>query len=344
MTIPDAHQLLRELAASRELTRQLAERVAICSELLSRAAVRLDWPREGMAIIIERIDAMATAPQVMALIESHYAGDHERFRSVSLQIAAHENGLGRYMGDRIIKRVGNQPASALQPLPHGRDREGWLFDHLEPRFSLADLVLDDDTRGRLGRIIHEVSEAPRLADHGLLPCLRIMFDGPPGVGKTASAEAIAKELGLPFLVARHDTIISSYLGETATNLRKAFDWAKSNRAVILFDEFDSFGRARTGDKDVGEVNRILNVILQLLDRHAGPSLIITATNLPDVIDPAMERRFDAAIRFPMPSEADREQLIRRHLGDVNGFAFSGSHAQVVRECVMEKKRRVLATV
>lgn len=281
---------------------------------------------------------MATSDQIVALIDSHYAGDGERFLSVAKQIACRASASSSSRINKIIER---QKEPHLVPLPSGRDRNDLLLDNLKPRFVLSDLVLSDETRSWLSEIVLEYSNSHLLSEHGLLPCIRILFDGPPGVGKTAGAEAVAKELGVPFLVARHDTIISSYLGETASNLRKVFDWAGTQRSVVLFDEFDSFGRQRGDSKDVGEMNRILNVLLQLFDRHTGPAMVIAATNLSGVLDSALSRRFDYAVKFSPPTREQMKELVRRHLGEDCCLEFDGSHAEVVRECTITKKRKVL---
>ena len=286
---------------------------------------------------------------VLALVDAHVSGDRTRFADVARMIGHEEKRAGRSIGDRILRRIESQPLMMAQ-LPTARKNGQELFDVFEPQMSLADLLLDEAISADLQRVRLEFCQHELLARHGLVPINRILFDGPPGTGKTATAEGLAHALELPFLVARHDAIISSYLGETAEALRKTFDFAAQNRAVILFDEFDSFGRARSSNEknDVGEMNRVLNVLLQLIERHRGPALVIAATNLPGVLDDALERRFDLTIHFCMPSKAQGEELCRRHLcgntpEEIQRMCLcSSSHAQIVRACTQERKRRLLA--
>lgn len=235
------------------------------------------------------------------------------------------------------------PKVTITRIPSDRQGEP-LLDLVEPKIRFEDLILSDEIQAQLDMVKSEFRHAKALTLHGLRPSDRLLFDGPPGVGKTASAEAMAHELGLPFLVARHESLITSYLGETGSNVRKVFEFAGLNRAVVLIDEFDSFGGSRSKAGHGGasqEMARVLNGILQLMERHRGPAIIIAATNLPGMLDEALERRFDVAIKFRLPTPDEADELVRRNLQDPNGASFGGSHAEIVRECLREKKRRVL---
>ena len=114
---------------------------------------------------------------------------------------------------------------------------------------------------------------------------RVIFCGPPGCGKTSAAEALAAELGVPLVVVRLDAIVSSYLGQTAGNLRRIFDYASTARWVVLFDEFDALGRERSDPSEHGEIKRVVNSFLQLLDSYTGPGLLVAATNHEETLDP-----------------------------------------------------------
>ena len=134
------------------------------------------------------------------------------------------------------------------------------------------------------------------------------FFGPPGCGKTLAAQSIAGELGLPLLYVRFDAIISSYLGETASNIRKVFDFAKKDSWVIFFDEFDAIGHSRNDTREHGEIKRVVNAFLQQIDNYRGRSLIIAATNYEQSLDYAIWRRFDETIQFDMPTENEKLKL------------------------------------
>lgn len=196
-------------------------------------------------------------------------------------------------------------------LPKDHERGAALVEIIEPNRSLDDLVLTPDTRQSLDRILTENRHADLLYSHGLRPANKIIFCGPPGCGKTVAAEAIAQGLYLPLVLVRFDAVVSSYLGETAANLRKVFDFAKTRPMVMLFDEFDAIGKSRTAEEEHGELKRVVNSFLQMLDSFRGEAVMIAATNHQGLLDVALWRRFDEAVYFSKPdSIAIRELLIR----------------------------------
>src|SRR5690606_14545412 len=114
--------------------------------------------------------------------------------------------------------------------------------------------------------------------YGLKPVSRLLFFGPPGCGKTVTAEALAGELGLPWVRVRFDGVVSSFLGETAANLRKVFEFIEQGRYVALFDEVDALAKDRNDPADHGELKRVVNAFLTMLESHTGSSILIAATN------------------------------------------------------------------
>ena len=148
------------------------------------------------------------------------------------------------------------------------------------------------------------------------PSHKILFCGPPGCGKTATAEAIASELGLPLVYIRFDSVVSSLLGETASNLRRVFEYIKQDTWVVLFDEFDAIGRSRDDVTEHGEIKRVVNSFLQMLDSFDGRSLLVAATNFEQVLDPALWRRFDDIVRFERPTTEQIEELMKKRLHPV----------------------------
>ena len=285
------------------------------------------------------------AEHVIGLIRAHAKADREHFRSIALMIAADcASKKGHATADRIRKLVDSTPAHGLTPLPKGDSREDSVAVRL-PEHRLADLVLSKEVAGGLGQILDEYRYADELAERGLKPATKVLFDGPPGTGKTAAAGALALELDVPFVVAKQHELVDSHLGDSEKSVARLFDFALLNRAVVLLDEFDSIGTTRSGFASAAEktMNRVVTTLLEMLDRHAGPSLLVVATNLPDQIDPALVRRFDARVTFAEPTEAERLELIRRTLGEADGD-YRGSHAVIVRDCLKEKKRRAMAEI
>lgn len=228
------------------------------------------------------------------------------------------------------------------------------FQLLEMKFSkvlLDDIILTPDNKEKIEDIILEFEQKEILQTYKLNPKTKVLFCGPPGCGKTVTAESIANELQLPLLYTRFDSVISSYLGETATNLRKVFDFAKDGEWVLFFDEFDSIGKSRSIESEHGELKRVVNSFLQLLDNFPRNTMVIAATNYETIIDKALWRRFDEIIYFDMPTKDDIEKFIRlklrnyshkelnveSHINNLVGL----SYADIERICYEAIKKMVL---
>jgi SpoVK/Ycf46/Vps4 family AAA+-type ATPase len=270
---------------------------------------------------------LATADQVKALVKSHAEGDDTRFYSVALQVAAGaaRNGQSRFahdlrdLVDTLREQAARAPAAAsarLVPVTQPRGELAQLLTVTYPDDRLADLALEPVVQARLGRVLLEQRQRDRLRSHGFGPLRRLLLVGPPGTGKTMSAHVIAGELRLPLFLIRLDGLITKFMGETAAKLRVIFDALADTRGVYLFDEVDALAGERTAGNDVGEIRRVLNSFLQFLELDASESLIIAATNHPQLLDRAMFRRFDALIDYPLPSPEVIRAVIRHRLANV----------------------------
>ncbi len=162
----------------------------------------------------------------------------------------------------------------------------------------------------------EQNRGELLASYGLRPISRLLFCGPPGCGKTLAAEVLASELGLQLATVRFDAVVSSFLGETASNLRKVFDSLATQKVVALFDEFDAIGKEREDPTEHGELKRVVNSFLQMVDAYRGPSLLVAATNHERVLDRAIWRRFDEVLFFDKPNLEQIRQLLQVKLRGV----------------------------
>lgn len=180
-----------------------------------------------------------------------------------------------------------------------------------------EMVLTAETEEKIRRIEKEFSAKERLAKHGLKYRQKILFYGAPGCGKSMSAERIAWNLGLPFLKVRFDVIISSFLGETATNLTRLFEGIKDYPCVLLLDEFDIVGKTRTNSQDVGEMHRIVNILLTLLEEYNSKGILIATTNLENALDQALFRRFDDIIEIPKPTKEEILRLAKLTLSSID---------------------------
>ena len=207
---------------------------------------------------------------------------------------------------------------ALPTVPKDPDH-GWELARVrEPERRLDELVLKSAALDQIREVAKEVSNRARLDAHGVPRRNRLLFYGPPGCGKTSAAEALAFELQCPFVVVRLDSLVSSYLGQTAANLRRVFEFAEQQRSVVLFDEFDALGRQRDDPAEHGEIKRVVNSFLQLLDAYSGRSILIAATNHEEILDRALWRRFDLVLGFDPPTVHQIRALLRHLLQHVRG--------------------------
>jgi SpoVK/Ycf46/Vps4 family AAA+-type ATPase len=202
------------------------------------------------------------------------------------------------------------PVRELRPLS---GRQELLVNFTRPELLPHHMILADAVEERFVRIEQEYAARGRLAEYGLAPRRRVLLYGPPGCGKTFGASRLAWSAGLPLMQVRFDSLVSSLFGETAANLRKVFDHAHRTPSVLLLDECDYIAKSRTARQDVGEVARIVNTLLQLLDEFRGPGLLVATTNIDRELDPALFRRFDDAFLVPLPGPREIERLIRDSL-------------------------------
>ncbi len=261
---------------------------------------------------------MASAEQLKALLKSHLEGDDQRFFSVVMQVAAHEAKLGhgklaeelRALIDEAKRRRGS---SKPVPISRPRGELAGLLTVSYPKARLGDLVLDSGLEQELQRVILEQRHAARILAHGLSPRRKLLLVGSPGTGKTLTASVLAGELGIPLFLVRLDGLITKYMGETAAKLRQVFDATDQTRGVYFFDEFDAIGSQRGLSNDVGEIRRVLNSFLQMIEQDLSHSLIVAATNHPEILDHALFRRFDDVLRYELPEEKQIASLLKARL-------------------------------
>lgn len=194
------------------------------------------------------------------------------------------------------------------PVPRDAEKGFPLLEIQHFNKDIETLILSGEVKSQLEQIIREFKEADILATYNLQNKKKILLCGRPGTGKTFSAQIISSTLNIPLIYVRFDAIISSYLGETATNLRKVFDYIESGTWIVLFDEFDVIGKNRNDHHEHGEIKRVVNNFLQMLDNIKGDSIILAATNHQNMLDPAIWRRFDDIIYYELPNENNRNQL------------------------------------
>lgn len=276
---------------------------------------------------------MASAEQIKALLRSHIEGDEGRFLSIAMQVAAHEAKLGhgklaeelRDMIDAAKSRSQNMAgAGKLVPLNKPRGELVGLLSVSYPHTRLSEMILDDTVSKKLKRTIKEQRFFAKLKEHGLSPRRKLLFVGPPGTGKTMTAAALAGELGVPLFLVRLDALITKYMGETAAKLRQVFDAITEVRGIYFFDEFDAIGSQRGMANDVGEIRRVLNSFLQMIEQDQSHSVIIAATNHPDILDYALFRRFDDMIQYGLPNQEQVVAVLKARLAGFHAERFAWS--------------------
>ena len=305
---------------------------------------------------------MATAEQIKSLIRSHFSDDLERFRTVALQVAAHEarKGHGALALDLrdILNREQRKVKYPISFLP--TELEGLILVE-QTNITQSSLVMNTNLKNRITRILTEYRQKNKLKSHGLDYRRKILLAGAPGTGKTMTARVLAKELHLPLYTIQVDRLVTKFMGETSAKLRQIFDLIKEKPGVYLFDEFDAIGSERTLDNDVGEMRRVLNAFLQFIEQDTSDSLIIAATNHPRLLDHALFRRFDDVLYYDYPEEKERKHLIENLLGTFKAIRFEWksvlkkseglSHAEIdhacrdsIKHCILTDQTKVNATL
>lgn len=300
---------------------------------------------------------MATADQVKAMVRSHADGDDARFFSIALQVAARaarsgQTNFAQELRD-LVEELRKEPPRSRKPIPVAQPRGelSGLLGVTYPTTRMADLVLEGPVRDRLNRVLLEQRQRDRLREQGFHPLRKLLLVGPPGTGKTMTASALAGELHLPLFVIRLDGLITKFMGETAAKLRLVFDALRETHGVYLFDEVDALGGERARSNDVGEIRRVLNSFLQFLELEETESLLVAATNHPQLLDSAMFRRFDAVIEYPLPTAQVIKALVLNRLatikvgrvswGHVTKAAAGLSHAEVTMAAERAAKDLIL---
>jgi SpoVK/Ycf46/Vps4 family AAA+-type ATPase len=298
--------------------------------------------------------------ELKALIAAYRDRDDLAFRRAAQAIIDEEESKKHVALARDLRRLlasGSGLSTPIDPLSHvepPKDRESNLplVDVVKPSRRLEDLVLSPALFEEATDLVHEIERWADLDVAGIPRRRSLLLYGPPGCGKTSIAEAMAGELNRPLSIVRTDSVISSFLGETASNLARVFEYANSTASVVLFDEFDSLGKSRDDQSDHGELRRVVNGVLQLIDRYEGPSFLIAATNHSQVLDAALWRRFSEVQEVGFPDLTARLEVLRRNLGwrktdeidldeiarDLEGYP----HAAVERVAVDAARRTLLA--
>jgi AAA+ superfamily predicted ATPase len=252
---------------------------------------------------------MAQADTLVTLIKAASSGDQQTFRKAAESLIVEERSKGhRVLADRLTKSI--QPSNTfatksvfVSSVQTGGAVQKDLFYEISPERRLDSLVLPPDIFRQVSELIEEQHRAELLHAHNLKPRHTVLLAGSPGNGKTTLAESLACELMVPLLVVRYETLIGSYLGETSSRLKNLIDYAKTQRCVLFFDEFDTLGKERGDIHETGEIKRVVSSLLLQLDDLPDYVVVVAASNHPELLDRAVWRRFQLRLELSPPTRA-----------------------------------------
>lgn len=297
---------------------------------------------------------MARSDLLIDLVDAERRGDKQRFTALVEAIIAEERANQHHLvADRLSELITTVGSSELLARDEASTRVGELLLDIVPSRTLASLHLRPSVRAAVEEVVEEHRRADLLRSHGLEPRNRILLDGPPGNGKTSLAEAIATETMLPFYVVRYEGVVSSFLGETAARLDAVFEFARTRRCVLFFDEFDSIAKERSDTNETGEIKRVVSTLLLQIDRLPAHVVVVCSTNHSELLDRAAWRRFQVRLGLDGPTRAEATRFLdsmAARLGGDLGLAArtladklaGASYAELEQVAVDIRRRYVLA--
>jgi SpoVK/Ycf46/Vps4 family AAA+-type ATPase len=279
-----------------------------------QSAISLEKLRRLFEAFRERNDSAFVRTAEAIIVDELAANHHGSATELKRALGRAENGRGE------------NPHLSVLPKDRRSGEDLIFFDNSPVRSD--QLFLTGQTCKKFERILEEHRRRQHLLKHGYRAKSRLLFWGPPGCGKTLASKILGHELGLPVGTLRLSSVISSFVGDTAAHIQRVFTRATSSPMVLLLDEFDALGKNRDDPNDVGELKRVVNSLLQAIDTFCSPdSVVIAASNHQYLLDPALWRRFDDVVEFPLPDAKTREQFLRKLL---SGIAYSGTLSKSVR--------------
>ncbi len=253
---------------------------------------------------------MARSDLLINLVKAGALGDQPLFRKTVEAVIAEERGKNHtVLADRLAAAASvsrNNGHSNHRPTSFPIGVANDLFFESTPRRPLEEMVLPEGVLTCCRELIEEQHRQELLRSYNLEPRNRVLLAGEPGNGKTTLAEALAHALLVPFVVARYDGLIASYLGETASRLNKLFEYVRTRACVLFFDEFDTIGKERGDIHETGEIKRVVSSLLLQIDELPSYVVVVTATNHPELLDRAVWRRFQLRLELPRPTNKDIE--------------------------------------
>jgi SpoVK/Ycf46/Vps4 family AAA+-type ATPase len=300
---------------------------------------------------------MPRIDQLSRLFRAVAQHDLEQAKAIAGEIAIAEEGRGHHAAAQSLRgslHTNGHNGSYVHSTIDRRGTRGVLDTALSlrsDRVTLGEVSLRRPAQQMIAEIVAEAQHEAKLRKQGIRRRRKLLFHGPPGCGKSMTAQALANALHLPLYVVRFDSVIGSYLGQTAMHLRELFQYAETAQSVLLFDEIDALGKRRGHPSDVGELDRIVIALMQELEFSDSKGLVIATSNLPASLDPALWRRFDLSISFPKPTRAElarfareneRKYGLRLSASLVQRSSRLASFAEVAKFVEDEARRRALS--
>lgn len=255
---------------------------------------------------------MARSDLVIDLVEAQQRGDVARFRMLVEAIIAEERSNQHHLvADRLSELITTSGARSMLARDDSARPVADLVQEIVPKRRLSDVQMAPAVAIAVTEIVEEHHRSDLLRSHGLEPRNRLLLEGPPGNGKTSLAEAIAAELMVPFYAVRYEGVVSSFLGETTSRLDHVFEFARTRRCVLFFDEFDTIAKERADAHETGEIKRVVSTLLLQIDRLPSHVVAICATNHGELLDRAAWRRFQVRLMLAPPSRSQATGFLER---------------------------------
>lgn len=260
---------------------------------------------------------MARADLLCDIIKYGINNDSSNFRKAAEAICAEERSKQHTVLASKIEDILKSPTkqvsreSLIPNIIKNGDSSQTLIWEKSPKKRLDSLVLPKNILDQCNELIEEQLRSDLLRSYGLEPRNRLLLIGPPGNGKTSLAEAMAESLMIPLFTVRYESVIGSYLGETANRLSKLFEYAKTRQCVLFFDEFETLGKERGDIHETGEIKRVVSSLLLHIDSLPSYVVVIAATNHETLLDTAAWRRFQLKLELPKPSKNDIEIWLKK---------------------------------
>lgn len=274
---------------------------------------------------------MAKADILLSIVKSAVNNDNPSLKKAIEALIADERSKNhRILADRLNELLSSQNNKSNKFAPNIQNGSRDLIFEMIPEKRFSDLILEMDILNICKEVVEEHHRADLLRSYGLEPRNRLLFAGPPGNGKTTLAEAVASELMYPFFVVRYENVIGSYLGETASRLQKVFELARTRKCVIFLDEFETLGKERGDTRETGEIKRVVSSLLLQIDRLPCYTVVITASNHPELLDRAVWRRFQVKVHLARPTK-EQQILFIKKFEERTGFHFKIAYNTLVEK-------------